>query len=376
MKIAQVAPLTESVPPRLYGGTERVVSYLTEELTRQGHEVTLYASGDSVTSARLRPVCDRSLRLNTVPGDYLVHHTLLIQQVFNEAYLYDIIHFHIDFIHFPLSRLYRTPQLTTLHGRLDIPDLQKIYREFREMPVVSISHAQRRPLPGANWLATVYNGIPDHIYTFHPKAENYFAFLGRISPEKGIEEAIRIALLAGIELRIAAKVDPVDKLYFKEVIKPKLKEPLINYIGEINEQEKNNFLGNARALLFPINWPEPFGLVMIEAMACGTPIVAYRRGSVPEIMQNGVSGFIAENAREAVEAIHNIDAISRSDCRNVFERRFSSAKMAEKYVHVYQRLCNKNQNIEEPLWNREVNHGRRYSDQRQMVYFSNIVKGG
>ncbi len=376
MRIAQVAPLTESVPPRMYGGTERVVSYLTEELTRQGHDVTLYASGDSITSARLRAVCERSLRLNTIPGDYLVHHTLLIQQVFNEAHLYDILHFHIDFIHFPLSRLCRTPQLTTLHGRLDIPDLQKIYREFCEMPVVSISHAQRFPLPGANWRATVYNGISDQVCTFHPRAENYLAFLGRISPEKGIEDAIRIALLAGLELRIAAKVDPVDKHYFNEVIKPLLKEPLITYIGEINEQEKNDFLGNARALLFPINWPEPFGLVMIEAMACGTPIVAYRRGSVPEVMRHGVTGFIVEDVRGAVEAVHNIDSISRSECRNFFERRFSSAKMAEKYVHVYQRLCNRTENIEEPLWKREVNYARRYSDQRQMVYSGNIVKGG
>jgi glycosyltransferase involved in cell wall biosynthesis len=376
MKIAQVAPLIESVPPRMYGGTERVVSFLTEELVGQGHEVTLFASGDSVTSARLRPVCDRALRLNTKARDYIAHHIILIQKVFNEAHLFDIIHFHIDYIHFPLGRLFRTPQITTLHGRQDIPDLQNIYREFFEVPVTSISHAQRRPLPGANWQATVYNGIPEHLFTFHPEPGNYLAFLGRISPEKGVAEAIRIATLAGMELRIAAKIDPVDRPYFNDIIKPLLKNPLIKFIGEINEREKNDFLGNACALLFPIDWPEPFGLVMVEAMACGTPVVAYRRGSVPEIVQDGTTGFIVEDYREATAAVRNIEAIQRSHCREFFQRRFSSAKMAERYVNVYRKLLNKTENCDQSLWNGEVNYGRRYSDQRQMVYSGDVVKGG
>ncbi|MBM9603624.1 glycosyltransferase family 4 protein [Desulfopila inferna] len=375
MKIAQVAPLFESVPPRLYGGTERVVSYITEELINQGHEVTLFASGDSVTRAQLRPVCDSSLRLHKSPCDHLAYHILLVQKIFNEAHLYDIIHFHIDYIHYPLARLTRTPQITTLHGRQDLPDLQHIYREFFEMPVISISNSQRTPLPNANWQATVYHGIPGHFFTLHKDHHGYLAFLGRTSPEKGLEEAIRIAVLADTELHIAAKVDAKDEAYFDEVIKPLLKNTQIHFLGEINEQEKNDFLGNARALLFPIQWPEPFGMVMIEAMACGTPVVAFRRGSVPEVIENGVTGFIVDDIREAVQAVQNIDAISRPKCHSAFKKRFSSTRMVEEYVKIYQKLLGTTDRINETQWNGEVNYGRRYSDRRQMVYSGNILKG-
>lgn len=372
MKIAQIAPLIESVPPQLYGGTERVVSYLTEELVRLGHDVTLFASGDSLTSAKLRPMCDRALRLSEIQRDYLVHHLLMVDRVFNEAHLYDIIHFHLDYIHFPLSRLSSTPHVTTLHGRQDIYDLQFLYAEFADIPVISISDSQRGPLPDANWQATVYNGVPEQLLTFHPKPGNYLAFLGRVSPEKGVEEAIAIALALGMELKIAAKIDPVDEQYFNTQVKPLLQEPLIDFIGEINEMEKNDFLGNARALLFPINWPEPFGLVMIEAMACGTPIVAYRRGSVPEIVEHGVTGFIVDNPDQAIAATRAIDSIHRASCRRAFEERFSSRRMAEGYLKVYRNLlATREKNV--IYANGELNYGRRYSDRRQVVYSGNLT---
>ena len=338
MRIAQVAPLYESVPPKYYGGTERVVSYLTEELHRQGHEVTLFASGDSVTAARLVAICHHSLRLDKHCVDPLAHHILMLERVFQNAKEFDVIHFHVDYLHFPLARRHSLVHLTTLHGRLDIPDLQPLYREFPEMPVVSISDAQREPLPWVNWQATVYHGLPQDLYRFRPEPGTYLAFLGRISPEKRVDRAIEIAKQIGMPLRIAAKVDRVDQEYFQTVVEPLLRDPLVEYVGEIGEGEKDEFLGNAYALLFPIDWPEPFGLVMIEAMACGTPIIAYRRGSVAEVMEEGRTGFIVSTLEEAIEAARHIPQLSRARCREVFEQRFTSRHMAAGYLRVYEQL--------------------------------------
>jgi len=338
LKIAQVAPLFESVPPKYYGGTERVVSYLTEELVRQGHEVTLFASGDSVTKAHLIAPCRRSLRLDKNCVDQLAHHILMLEIVFKQAYRFDIIHFHIDYLHFPLSRRHNVPHVTTLHGRLDIPDLVPLYREFGEMPVVSISNSQREPLPWLNWQGTVYHGLPEDLYTFREEHGKYLAFLGRIAPEKRVDRAIEIAKRTGIPLKIAAKVDKVDKEYFETVVQPLLRDPLIEYLGEIGDGEKNEFLGNAYALLFPIDWPEPFGLVMIEAMACGTPVIAYRRGSVPEVLEEGVTGFIVQGLEDAVEAVYKVRDINRRRCREVFEERFSATRMTRDYLNIYKQL--------------------------------------
>ncbi len=338
MRIAQVSPLFESVPPKYYGGTERVVSYLTEELVRRGHDVTLFASGDSVTKARLIAPCRRSLRLDKHCVDQLAHHILMLEQVFKDTSRFDIIHFHIDYLHFPLSRRSATPHVTTLHGRLDIPDLVPLYQEFREVPVVSISNAQREPLPWLNWQGTVYHGLPEDLYTFREEPGKYLAFLGRISPEKRVDRAIEIAKRVGMEIKIAAKVDAVDREYFEDVIEPLLKDPLAEYVGEIGEGEKNEFLGNAYALLFPIDWPEPFGLVMIEAMACGTPVIAYRKGSVPEVMEEGTTGFIVHGLEDAVKAVERVPLLSRKRCREVFEERFTASRMAEDYLAVYKRL--------------------------------------
>jgi glycosyltransferase involved in cell wall biosynthesis len=339
VRIAQVAPLIESVPPKLYGGTERVVSYLTEELVRLGHEVTLFASGDSVTSAHLVPVCPEALRLSTASVDHLAHHIVMLEEVFRQCDRFDIIHFHIDYLHFPLSQRERIANLTTLHGRLDIPDLQPLYRRFADMPVVSISDAQRDPLPKANWLGTVYHGLPQDQFTFHNQPGKYLAFLGRISPEKGVDQAIEIASLAGVPLKIAAKVDRVDRDYFKTKIQPLLNNPLVEFIGEIGYPDKNEFLGNALALLFPIDWPEPFGLAMIEALACGTPVIAYRRGSVPEIIEEGRTGFVLGNAKRAAKAVEQVLHISREECRQRFEERFSATRMAKDYLELYERLA-------------------------------------
>ncbi len=338
MKISQVAPLYESVPPKYYGGTERIVSYLTEELVRQGHDVTLFASGDSVTTARLVAPCHRSLRLDKSCIDQVAHHVVEIEQVFRDADQFDIIHSHLDYLLFPLARRQRTPVVTTLHGRLDIPDLLPLYREFSEMPVVSISYAQREPLSWLSWQGTVYHGLPVDLYTFREEPGKYLAFLGRICPEKRVDTAIEVAKRTGMELKIAAKVDKVDREYFTEVIRPLLDHPLIEYVGEIGEGEKDEFLGNAYALLFPIDWPEPFGLVMIEAMACGTPIIARRRGSVPEVMEQGVTGFICATIEEAVRGVEQIGRVSRKRCRQVFERRFTVPHMAHGYVDIYRRL--------------------------------------
>ena len=338
MRIAQVAPLYESVPPKLYGGTERVVSYLTEELVQQGHEVTLFASGDSVTRARLVPLRPEAIRLDKSCVDQLAHHILMLERVFQEAEQFDVVHFHVDYLHFPFSRRHGNPNVTTLHGRLDIPDLVPLYREYSEMPVVSISDSQRKPLPWLNWQGTVYHGLPSRLYHFHPEPGKYLAFLGRISPEKGVDAAIEIAKRAGVELRIAAKVDRADVEYFEEKIRPLLDHPLIQLVGEIADREKDEFLGNALALLTPINWEEPFGLVMIEAMACGTPVIAYARGSVPEIVDDGVSGYIVQDVATAAQAIKTVPRLSRRRCRQTFDLRFAACRMAKDYVALYERL--------------------------------------
>jgi glycosyltransferase involved in cell wall biosynthesis len=336
MRIAQVSPLYESVPPRLYGGTERVVSWLTEELVRQGHEVTLFASGDSLTNARLVSVCSQALRLDSNCIDPLAHHIHLIEQVLQQKDEFDIIHFHIDYLHFCISRRAELPQLTTLHGRLDIPDLVALYREFSDMPVVSISDAQRAPLPWINWQGTVQHGMPEDRFVPSFKPGKYLAVLGRVSPEKGVDRAIEIALGAEMPLKIAAKVDNNDRDYFETHIKPMLDHELIEFIGEISDLEKNEFLGNATALLFPINWSEPFGIVLIEAIACGLPVIAYPLGSVPEIIENGVSGFLVESVDDAVKAVKNLSQIDRRKCRKAFERRFSDRRMAHDYLTIYE----------------------------------------
>jgi glycosyltransferase involved in cell wall biosynthesis len=338
MKIAQVAPLYESVPPKLYGGTERVVSYLTEELVAQGHDVTLFASGDSVTRAKLIAPCQQSLRLDAYCVDRLAHHVLMLEQVFHGFNDFDLIHFHIDYLHFPISRRQHQPHVTTLHGRLDIPDLQPLYREYHDMPVVSISNAQRAPLPFLNWQGTVCHGLPEDLFTLQEQPGTYLAFLGRISPEKRVDRAVEIAIRAGLPIKIAAKVDKVDSEYFVEVIKPLLDHPLVEYIGEIGDSEKNEFLRNAYALLFPIDWPEPFGMVMIEAMACGTPVIAWRNGSVPEVIDDGVSGFIVESIDEAANAIQLVSMLDRRRCREAFDARFSARAMALGYLDVYKKL--------------------------------------
>ncbi len=340
MRIAQVAPLYESVPPQGYGGTERVVSYLTEELVAQGHEVTLFASGDSVTRARLVAACERSLRLDEHCRDSLAAHFRMLGQVTDRAPLFDLIHFHIDYLHFPLTYRQPWPRLTTLHGRLDLPELKPLYRQFPGQPVVSISDAQRTPLPFAHWVGTVYHGLPPGLYTFQGRPGQYLAFLGRIAPEKGPEQAIEIARRTGIPLKIAAKVDRADRDYYAEVVRPLLRRAgrHVEFLGEVGGRDKDEFLGSARALLFPIDWPEPFGLVMIEALACGTPVLAFRRGSVPEVIDNGVSGFVVQTVDEAVRAVGRLDRLSRAECRRVFEERFSAARMARDYLKVYRRV--------------------------------------
>lgn len=334
MRIAQVAPLIESVPPKKYGGTERIVSYLTESLVAQGHEVTLFASGDSQTSADLCAVVPEALRLAKVPRDPHVAHMLQLEEVVRKRHQFDIIHYHTDYFHFPVFRHLETPHVTTLHGRLDLPDLADVYREFREMPVVSISNSQRRPLPMANWVATVYNGTSD-TYTFRSRPGEYLAFLGRFSPEKGPEKAIEIALQTGLPLKMAAKIDNVDREFFEAKIRPALDHPLVEYVGEVDERAKDELLGGALALLLPIQWPEPFGMVMTEAMACGTPVIAFERGSVPEVVKPRVSGFIARSVAEAVQFVPRIRELDRRACRRYFEQNFTIRHMAENYVRAY-----------------------------------------
>ncbi len=345
LKIAQVAPLYESVPPKLYGGTERVVSFLTEELVAQGHDVTLFASGDSKTTARLIPIGNESLRLNKNCQDQLVHHVGMLQRVIDESHQFDIIHFHIDYLHFPLSRLLRLPHVTTLHGRLNIPDLRPFYDLYKDMPVISISHAQRRPLPDVRWVANVYHGITTDLFQPRYSQGKYLAFLGRVSPEKGLNRAIDIAVASGLPLKIAAKIDVSDRDFFERQIRKRLSHPLIEFIGEISESQKNEFLGNAIALLFPIDWEEPFGLVLIEALACGTPVVAWNRGSVPELIRSGRTGYIVKSEYEAVQAIHAIGAIDRKACRRTFEEQFTASRMASDYVAAYNRILESEKGI-------------------------------
>jgi len=335
MRIAQVAPLYERTPPLLYGGTERVVSYLTEELVRQGHDVTLFASGDSLTSARLVPCCEKALRLDAGSWDRLAYHIIMLDEVYRNGSSFDIVHFHIDYLHFPVSARQQLPHLTTLHGRLDIPELARVYRHFNNIPLVSISNAQRKPIARANWRATIYHGLPENQYAFREDPGRYLAFIGRISPEKRVDRAIEVAKRTGIPLRIAAKVDPVDTAYYEQKIKPLLNHPLIEFLGEIGEGEKQEFLGGACALLFLIDWPEPFGLAMIEAMACGTPVIAFRHGSVPEIVHPGVNGLIVDSVEEAICAVARLDSLSRSNCRQAFRERFTVEKMARNYVAEY-----------------------------------------
>jgi glycosyltransferase involved in cell wall biosynthesis len=336
MRIAQVAPLYEPVPPRGYGGTERVVSWLTEELVRQGHEVTLFASGDSLTRARLVPVCPVSLRTNSSCRDTLAHHILLLEQVRQQRDQFDVVHYHIDYLHFPLSRQIDVPQITTLHGRLDLPDLRPLYREFADMPVVSISFSQRDPLPQANWVGNVYHGLPADSLPFHEGPGEYLAFIGRISPEKRPDRAIEIATRVGMRLKIAAKVDAVDRRYFEHTVCPLLKRPNIEFIGEIGDDAKSEFLGNAIASIAPIDWPEPFGLNMVEAMACGTPTIAFGHGSVPEIIEDGVSGIIVHTVDEAVEAIRQASVMSRRAVRACFNSRFTATRMVSDYLSIYE----------------------------------------
>ncbi len=335
MRIAQVAPLCESCPPQLYGGTERVVSHLTEELVRQGHEVTLFASGDSRTTATLEAPCERALRLDPQCRDPLAHHMVLVNRVARHAHLFDIIHFHIDYLHFPLFASRSGKTLTTFHGRLDLPDLPPLLREFPMMPLVSISDAQRAPMPWANWHGTVYHGLPPDLFSLGRGEGGYLAFLGRISPEKGPERAIEIARRIGLPLIIAAKIDKVDQDYYQEQIQPLLNDPLIEFIGEVNDEEKGALLGDATALLFPIDWPEPFGLVQIEAMACGTPVIAFRRGAVPEIIEPGVTGIIVDGVDQAVAAIPATIELDRWVIRQRFEERFQIERMTRDYVALY-----------------------------------------
>jgi glycosyltransferase involved in cell wall biosynthesis len=345
MRIAQVAPLVEAVPPKLYGGSERVVAYLTDELVSMGHQVTLFASGDSVTTAKLAPVWPRALRLDPTTIDPLAPHVLMLEQVARRIDEFDIVHLHVDYLGYSLMRRLDVPYVSTLHGRLDLPPLQPLYDLFSDSPVVSISDAQRAPLPQANYVATVHHGLPERLLTPGFGAGGYLAFLGRISPEKAPDAAIRIAGKAGMKLKIAAKVDKVDREYFADQIEPLLAQPHVEYIGEIGDHEKSEFLGNAAGLLFPIDWPEPFGLTMIEAMACGTPVIARRRSSVPEVIEDGVTGFIVETDDEAAAAVQRLRKLDRARVRRVFDERFTARRMADNYVNVYRRLIAREQKL-------------------------------
>jgi glycosyltransferase involved in cell wall biosynthesis len=340
MKIAQIAPLAESCPPQLYGGTERIVSYLTEALVKKGHEVTLFASGDSRTSAQLVSCTPMALRLNPAVRDPIPYHVMMLEEVRRRAGDFDVLHFHMDFLHYPLFREMADRTVTTLHGRLDLSDLQPFYAAFPELPLVSISDAQRAPMPPVNWVGTVHHGLPVNQLPFmaRPKGD-YLAFLGRISPEKRPDRAIEIAAKAGMKLKIAAKIDQVDRAYWDETIAPMIAANSgVEYVGEINERQKASFLGNARALLFPIDWPEPFGLVMIEAMSCGTPVVAFRAGSVPEVIDDGVTGFIVKDVAEAVAAVKQVHKLDRVEVRATFQERYSADRMAEDYLAIYRKF--------------------------------------
>jgi glycosyltransferase involved in cell wall biosynthesis len=340
MKIAQIAPLYESVPPRLYGGTERVVAHLCDALVEEGHDVTLFAAADAQTKAHLVAVRDQAMRLDADPlKSDVAAHLRMLHEVKRRTAHFDMLHFHVDMIHFPMFEQQAHKSITTLHGRLDIKDLLSVYERWPSFGLVSISDDQRQPLSSANWLATVPHGLPLAHYSFtaRPRA-GYLAFLGRISPEKGAEDAIRLAKRSGIPLRLAAKVDAVDMVYFKTIVEPLLDHPLIEFVGEIGDAQKSEFLGNARALVFPIRWPEPFGLVMIESMACGTPVIAYNHGAVPEVIEHGVSGLIVNSEDQALRAIAHVDQLDRYAVRGAFERRFTADRMARAYVDVYASL--------------------------------------
>jgi glycosyltransferase involved in cell wall biosynthesis len=338
MRIAQIAPLYESVPPQGYGGTERVVSYLTERLVELGHDVTLFASADSETRARLVAGAPQALRLSRYHGDPLVPHMVMLEQAFARAEDFDVVHSHVDVLGLPFARRAGVPVVTTLHGRLDFEELVTLYDEYAELPIVSISESQREPIPQARWIGTVHHGLPSDLYRFHPEPGRYLAFIGRVSPEKRLDRAIEIALRSRRTLKIAAKVDPADREYFRKEIEPLLNHPLLEWVGEVDDRAKDDFLGAAAALLFPIDWPEPFGLTMIESMACGTPVIAWQHGSVAEVLEHGVTGFLCEDIGAAVRAVKRLDRLSREVCRQAFETRFTSDRMARDYVAIYERL--------------------------------------
>lgn len=346
----------------MYGGTERVVSWLTEELVRQGHDVTLFASGDSVTKAHLVPNTPRSLRLDPQCVDEIAHIVLQLETVIQQAPEFDFVHWHTDYMSFPYVRRMATPHVHTLHGRLDIPDLQPLYREFGEIPVISISDAQRAPLPWVNWQGTVYHGLPEDLFRFQPQAGKYLVFLGRISPEKGVDRAIEIAGLAGMPLKLAAKISKPDRPYFEEVIKPLIdRSPYVEWLGEISEKEKQPLLSGAHAMLFPIDWPEPFGIVMIESMACGTPIVAFPGGSVQEVMAEGVTGFVVDNVPDAVRAVERVATLDRNKVRSVFEKRFTARVMAKNYLAIYERMIENRPTLLPEPYQRRSRNGRDHS---------------
>ena len=342
MRIAQISPLFEAVPPKLYGGTERVVYSLTEELVAMGHDVTLFASGDSITSARLAPMRAQAIRLDPSVKDWVALYFQMMEKIYRRKDEFDVLHFHVDY--FPLSLFSRqnVPFLTTLHGRLDLKEFIDTFGTFTEPPFVSISNSQRKPIPNLNWARTILHGMPAHLLTPQPVKQEYVAFLGRISPEKGVDKAIRIAGRAGLKLKIAAKVDNADRRYYEEEVRPLIDgNPNVDFIGEINDAQKPDFLSGAHALIFPIDWPEPFGLVMIESMACGTPVVAFEAGSVPEVIDDGVTGFIVHSENEAVAALGRLNELDRTQVRATFDRRFTSRRMAEDYVNLYEELIGK-----------------------------------
>src|SRR5215470_13703563 len=338
MRIAQIAPLTEAIPPKLYGGTERVVHWLTEELVALGHDVTLFASGDSLTAAKLEPMWPQSLRLSGSIRDPNALHMLMMEVVRRRADDFDVLHFHLDYYPFSLFSRQSTPFVTTLHGRLDLPEHQPLFTAFSSIPVISISNAQRRPVPQAGWVRTIYHGVPEDLLRPQPVTPSYLAFLGRIAPEKGVDQAIKIAGRAGLPIKIAAKIDKADIEYFETEIRSLFDQPHVEYIGEIADKDKSEFLSGAIGLLMPINWPEPFGLSMIEAMACGTPVVAYNRGSVPEVVEDGFTGFVVEDELSATDAVRRLSQLPRAAVRGRFEERFTGRVMAKEYLTAYRSL--------------------------------------
>ncbi len=350
MRIAQISPLFEAVPPKLYGGTERVVYSLTEELVAMGHDVTLFASGDSITSAKLAPMRDQALRLDPSVKDWVATYYKMVEEIYRVKDDFDVLHFHIDYFPLQLFSRQNVPFLTTIHGRLDVKEFVETYSTFEHCPFVSISNSQRRPIPNLNWVRTVLHGMPRNILTPQPVKQEYAAFLGRISPEKGADRAIAIAGKAGMKLKIAAKVDNADKEYYDSKIKPLITgNPDVEFIGEINDAQKPAFLSGAHALVFPIDWPEPFGLVMIESMACGTPVIAFKHGSVPEVMDDGLTGFVVNTIDEAVTALGKVNTLDRAKVRATFDRRWTSRRMAEDYVDVYEEQIEKAKGKSRPL---------------------------